>query len=156
MMTWTPKSKHTSADEFILGLRHHQLRWTGEPNPHTARPPKHASEPTRARGCKVACPTPLDTEHALTRPSLSACAPACVRLASGARAPRVSHRKPIRPTNASPAARPSPTETRENEEKHSMRMYVRCFPRSGGSRACARKKRALDRRLARHVCLPPR
>ena len=59
----------------------------------------------RLQGC---LPNPPDTEHALTHPSLSACVPACV----GARAARVSHRKPIRPQHASPkycANRPGPS-----------------------------------------------
>ena len=143
----------------ILGLRHDQLHWpVGHIAPtHPRRPPHtlcaHPSTRTlrthtsnRLQGC---LPNPPDTHHALTHPSLSACAPACVRRA---RAARASHRKPIRPKNASPAARPSLTETRG---KMMQNTVCAMFSAQWWRPHSRKKDRSLDRRLARHVRLPP-
>ena len=129
----------------ILGLRHHQLRWS-------VTLARARCEPTRLQGC---LPNPPDTEHAITHPSLSACVPACVqRLRSAsARAARVSHQKPIRPKNASPAARPSPTETGGKMKKDTVCAMFSAQRRRPHLR---KKSRSLDRRLARHVRLPPK
>ena len=120
-------------------LRTHPSHPPTPPATHTARAhPSTRSLRTHTRKRPQGClPNPPDTEGALTHPSLSACVPACVWRLRPVRvgATRASHRKPIRPKNASPAARPSPPETRGNMKKT---RYVRCFPHSGG-RACARK-----------------
>ena len=133
------------------GCRHIPPTHPRCPRMHTPR----AHPSTRSlQGC---LPNPPDTEHALTHPSLSACVPACVRrLRPGvrsARTPRGSHTQTQSDqTNASPAARLSPAEARANLKKTTV-----CATFSAQRRPHLRKKnRSLDRRLARHVCLPPK
>ena len=67
---------------------------------------------------------------------------------------RVSHRKPIRPKNASPAAHPSPTDTRGKMKKNTVRVCAK-FGAQRRRPSLRKKNRSLDRRLARHVRLPP-
>ena len=116
----------------------------GSPPPptHAAREPTHHAptqararcKPTRARGCKVACPTPLTLRvHVCLLAS-----GACVR--ARALAARVSHRKPVR-------QKMHPRQPRGKMKKNTVCAMFSTQRRRPHLR---KKSCSLDRRLARH------